>query len=167
MIGTTTSYSFLPGHHLTTSYGYDAASNRTGFTDPQGGTVAYGYDALNRLTSLNSSVAGLFGFGYDDLSRRTSLTRPNGVATSYGYDNLSRLLSVLHQQGGVTIDGDSYTYDNAGNRITKANNLDSSRTGGPYLTMTHWCPISARLWQMWVCSITQSPTQSMKNSYKL
>jgi len=37
---------------------YYAASNRTGYTDPVGGTVTYGYDTLNRLTSLNSSVAG-------------------------------------------------------------------------------------------------------------
>jgi len=51
------------------------------------------------------------------------MTRPNGVNTSYGYDNLSRLLSVLHQNGGVTIDGASYTVDNAGNRTAKTDQL--------------------------------------------
>ncbi len=78
------------------------------------------------MQTLNSSIAGQFGFGYDSLSRRTSLTRPNGVATSYSYDQLSRLLSALHQVAGSTIDGASYTYDNAGNRLTKTNYQDSS-----------------------------------------
>src|SRR6185437_3545966 len=79
----------------------------------------------NRLTSLTDSLTGQFGFGYDALSRRTSLNRPNGVNTSYKYDSLSHLLSVLHQAGTVTLDGDSYTYDNAGNRITKTNSLNN------------------------------------------
>jgi hypothetical protein len=42
------------------------------------------------------------------------------VNTSYSYDSLSRLLSVLHQAGGAMIDGASYSYDNAGNRTSKA-----------------------------------------------
>jgi YD repeat-containing protein len=52
LIGTTTSYSFLTSRNFTNAYTYDAASNRTGFTDPESGSTAYSYDALNRLTSL-------------------------------------------------------------------------------------------------------------------
>lgn len=124
LIGTSTAYSFLPGQNYTNNYTYDAASNRTVFTAPDGNTNTYGYDNLNRLTSLTNSLTGQFGFGYDALSRRTSLTRPNGVNTSYSYDSLSRLLSVLHQSGATTIDGASYTLDNAGNRTTKVNQLN-------------------------------------------
>src|SRR5208337_2266848 len=90
----------------------------------------YAYDTLNRLqtltppaaftTGLPPSATGSFGFAYDALSRRTSLTRPNTVNTSYGYDNLSRLLSVTHAKGGVTLDGATYTVDNAGNRTAKS-----------------------------------------------
>src|SRR5258707_840776 len=47
------------------------------------------------------------------------MTRPNNVATNYAYDNLSRLQSVLHQLSGGTIDGATYTVDNAGNRTAK------------------------------------------------
>jgi RHS repeat-associated protein len=122
LIGTTTSYSFLTGRNFTTSYTYDAASNRAGFTDPEGGSTAYTYDTLNRLATLVPPAAfgsGSFGFSYDALGRRTQMTRPNNVTTSYTYDNLSRLLSVLHQAGGSTIDGSSYTVDNAGNRTAK------------------------------------------------
>ena len=119
---TTTSYSFLTSRNFTTSYTYDKASNRTGFTDPESGSTAYVYDTLNRLQTLtppSAFTAGSFGFSYDALSRRTQLTRPNSVATNYTYDNLSRLQSVLHQLSGSTIDGATYTVDNAGNRTSK------------------------------------------------
>jgi RHS repeat-associated protein len=122
LIGTTTSYSFLGSRNFTTSYSYDAASNRTGFTDPEGGTTGYTYDTLNRLATLAPPTAfgsGSFGFSYDALSRRTQMTRPNNITTNYSYDNLSRLLSVLHQAGSSTIDGASYGLDNAGNRTSK------------------------------------------------
>ena len=123
LTGTSTQYAFLTSRTFTTGYGYDAASNRNGFTDPEGGSTTYGYDTLNRLQTLTPPAAisgGNFGFGYDVLSRRTSLTRPNGVNTSYGYDNLSRLLSVTHALSGATLDGVVYTVDNAGNRLTRA-----------------------------------------------
>ncbi len=118
-----TSYTFLTARNFTTGYSYDAASNRTGFTDPENGSTAYAYDTLNRLQTLTPPAAfsgtGSFGFGYDALSRRTQMTRPNNVATNYAYDNLSRLQSVLHQLSGGTIDGATYTVDNAGNRTAK------------------------------------------------
>jgi len=39
VIGTTTQYTFLPGQTYSNSYTYDAASNRTGFTAPDGSTI--------------------------------------------------------------------------------------------------------------------------------
>jgi RHS repeat-associated protein len=128
LIGTTTQYSFLPGTPAPTfsnSYAYDAASNRTAFTAPDGSTNAYAYDTLNRLSTLTNSLTGQFGFSYDNLNRRTALNRPNGVNTSYSYDSLSRLANVLHKAGTVTLDGAGYTYDNAGNRTAKTNYLNS------------------------------------------
>jgi RHS repeat-associated protein len=123
LIGTTTTYSFLPNTPFTNSYTYDADSNRVGYTAPDGSTNAYSYDTLNRLTTLANSWAGSFGFSYDSLSRRTQMTRPNGIATNYTYDSLSRLLSVLHQSGGSSIDGAVYTLDSAGNRTSKTDDL--------------------------------------------
>ena len=135
LAGTTTGYSFLTGRTFTTGYAYDAASNRVGFTDPEGGSTAYVYDTLNRLQTLTAPAAisgGLFGFGYDALSRRTSLTRPNAVNTTYSYDNLSRLLSVVHAKSGTTIDGASYTFDNAGISMTKTDQRTAVSTGYGY-----------------------------------
>ena len=127
LLGTTTQYSFLPGQTFGNKYMYDAASNRTGYTDPASGGSTYGYDTLNRLTALNAAVGGQFTFGYDALSRRNQLGRPNGVNTTYQYDNLSRLQAVLHQTGAgasaSTADGTAYTYDNAGNRTSKTNQM--------------------------------------------
>jgi len=123
LTATSAQYSFLTGRSFTTSYSYDAASNRTGFTDPENGLTSYAYDTLNRLQTLTPPAAftatGNFGFSYDALSRRTQMTRPNGLKSVYAYDNLSRLLSVLHQSGSTTLDGASYAVDNAGNRTSR------------------------------------------------
>jgi RHS repeat-associated protein len=128
LIGTSTQYSFLPGTPAPTfsnSYAYDAASNRTSFTAPDGSTNTYAYDTLNRPSSLTNSLTGQFGFSYDNLGHRSALNRPNGVNTTYGYDSLSRLLNVLHKAGTLTLDGAGYTYDNAGNRTAKTNYLNN------------------------------------------
>jgi RHS repeat-associated protein len=132
LIGTTTQYSFLTGHNFQNSYTYDAASNRTSLTAPDGSTNTYSYDTLNRLTTLTSSLTGQFGFGYDALSRKTQLTRPNNVTTNYTYDGLSHLLSVLHQAGSTTLDGASYGYDYAGNRTSKTNYLNGTTSNYGY-----------------------------------
>ena len=68
----------------------------------------------------------------DALGRRTSLTRPNGINTAYAYDGLSHLLSVLHKNGSTVLDGATYTYDNAGNRLAKLNSLNSVTEGYTY-----------------------------------
>ncbi len=125
LIGTTTQYTFMPGHTYADSYTYDAGSNQTGFTAPDGSTNAYTYDALNRLMGITDSAAGAFTFAHDALSRITGLNRPNGVNTTYDYDSLSRLLNVLHKAGTITLDGAGYTYDNAGNRTSNTNHLNN------------------------------------------
>ncbi|MGB7229083.1 MAG: RHS repeat-associated core domain-containing protein [Candidatus Acidiferrales bacterium] len=132
LIGTTTTYSFLPNTQFSNSYTYDADSNRTGFTAPDGSTNTYTYDTLNRLTTLANSWAGSFGFSYDALSRRTQMTRPNSITTNYSYNQLSRLLSVLHQSGSSTIDGASYTLDSVGNRTASTNQLSGVTSNYTY-----------------------------------
>ena len=116
-------YTFLTAKTFTSAYGYDAASNRTSYTDPEGGATTYAYDTLNRLQTLTPPSAfvrrGSFGFAYDVISRRTSLTRPNSVSSAYRYDALSHLLSVTHAAGSTTLDGANYGLDAAGNRTSR------------------------------------------------
>jgi RHS repeat-associated protein len=130
---TQTAYTFVP-RTLTVNYTYDAASNRKTMTDAENGVTTYSYDALNRLQSILDFNNNNFGFGYDDLNRRTSLTRPNGVSTNYAYQpNTNYLQSVLHQIAGpATIDGATYTYDNAGNRLMKIDNRTNTQYNYSY-----------------------------------
>lgn len=117
---TTTAYTFLTARNFTVQYTYDAGSNRKTMTDPEQGAYQYTYDALNRLSNIQDFQQLNYGFTYDNLSRRKTLTRPNSITTSYSYDEISHLLSVLHKNsGGTTLDGATYTYDNAGNRLTR------------------------------------------------
>src|SRR5260370_22299072 len=52
-----TSYTFLTARNFTTGYSYDAASNRTGFTDPENGSTTYAYDTLKPLQTLTPPAA--------------------------------------------------------------------------------------------------------------
>jgi len=142
LIGTTTQYTFLPGHNFQNGYTYDAASNRASLTAPDGSTNSYQYDTLNRLATLTNSLTGQFGFGYDALSRRTQLTRPNGVNTNYNYDSVSHLLSVMHQAGSTTLDGASYGYDFAGNRTSKTNYLNGITSNYGYDAIYELLPVT-------------------------
>ncbi|MGB2676347.1 MAG: RHS repeat-associated core domain-containing protein [Candidatus Acidiferrum sp.] len=69
-------------------------------------------------------MSALFALSHRDCC--TSVSDKNGTAdeprtrTKYGYDTLSRLLSVTHAKGGATLDGATYTVDNAGNRTAKS-----------------------------------------------
>jgi RHS repeat-associated protein len=53
------------------------------------------------------------------------------VNTTYAYDPISRLTSILHKLGTTTLDGATYTYDNAGNRKTRTDKrLNTTLTYG-------------------------------------
>ncbi len=127
-----TTYSFASFGLKSVKYGYDAASNRKTMTDPQSLQTAYTYDVLNRLYTLSfNGQTPVFQFGYDALSRRNSLSRPNGITTTYAYDPASSLTSVLHKLGTTTLDGATYTYDNAENRKTRTDKrLNTTLTYG-------------------------------------
>jgi RHS repeat-associated protein len=100
-------------------------------TDPQSQATSYVYDVLNRLKTL-TSPQGSFGFTYDALSRRTQMTRPNGITTNYTYNPVSTLASVLHQAGNTIRDGATYTYDAAGNRLTKVDKRTGTQSNYTY-----------------------------------
>jgi YD repeat-containing protein len=59
LTNTTTSYAFLTSRNFTTIYSYDAASNRTGFTDPESGATSYVYDTLNRRWGPSGGRTGI------------------------------------------------------------------------------------------------------------
>jgi RHS repeat-associated protein len=104
------------------AYTYDDAGHRLTLSLDGSLFVSYGYDDASRLTSI-SRGANVFSFSYDSANRRTSMGYPNGVSTAYAYDNLDGVLSIIATKGTptatTTVSSSAYTYDAAGNRITK------------------------------------------------
>jgi|GEM_PF-4804748 len=109
---------------FTLSYTYDANGNRnalgTGGPDSEVRGASYLYDAKNRLTKISDATFGDFTFQYDAMDRRTELHYPNGMTTNYTYDNAYRLTAMVSKNlQGLVIDAWRYTYDSAGNRLSK------------------------------------------------
>ncbi|MDP3378388.1 MAG: hypothetical protein Q8S53_08485, partial [Brevundimonas sp.] len=95
----------------TLTYQYDAASNRTRMTWPDGLYLQTDHDPASRPTAMreNGAASGpgvLASFAYDGLSRRTGLTRGNGTVTAYSFDTAGRL-------SGLTQDVASTAFDQA------------------------------------------------------
>lgn len=104
---------------LMTSWGADGTaveySRRSGggvaFVTSVAGTTAYTCDAVGRWMRAETPC-GAFGFGHCERNGKlAAVTNANGFVTAYAYDVMDRLAS----DGGVT-----YTYDAAGNRMTKS-----------------------------------------------
>jgi RHS repeat-associated protein len=113
----------------TVAYAYDVGGNRLSLTLDGALFVSYAYDDASRLSTITRGASS-FGFSYDAANRRTSMTYPNGIATSYTYDALNRLTSLGAVLNGTTpITNFAYTYDSAGNRLTKQQ-LDHTETYG-------------------------------------
>jgi RHS repeat-associated protein len=102
----------------TVAYTYDLGGNRLSLSLDGQVFVTYAYDDASRLTTITRGSSS-FTFGYDNANRRTSLGYPNGVNTTYSYDTLSRLTNLTAAISGTTVTSSAYTYDAAGNRLTK------------------------------------------------
>ena len=99
----------MGGASRTLSYQYDAASNRTRLTHPDGTFFTYEYDAAAAPTAVRENGGTLLAsFGYDSAGRRSSLGFA-GAGTSYAYDAVSRLASLGHDLAGTVAD-QSYTF---------------------------------------------------------
>jgi RHS repeat-associated protein len=103
----------------TISYQYDAAGNRIQLTDPAGGITTYTYDNDNRLIAVNAST-GLTNYQYDSLGNLILAVYPNGTFAEYTYNpQRNWLLSLVNKDStGMVLSSFSYTYDNAGNRLS-------------------------------------------------
>ena len=106
------SYANVFGQVLT--YGYDANDNQTLRQDSLGGVLTSVYDAANRLTSQQfggtGQTAERVDFGYDVRDEQTSRTWYTDLAGT----------SVLATSVYAFDDAGTYTYDAAGNTLTKS-----------------------------------------------
>lgn len=81
------------------------------------------YDALSRVAKVSnpSSIGGETTFVYDVLDNVVSVTDAKGLTTTYETNGFGEVRQVTSPDTGVT----SYTYDEAGNRLTEVRAEDA------------------------------------------
>jgi RHS repeat-associated protein len=72
---------------LSTSFTYNAFSEPTSETDPQGQTAKYAYDTHGNLTSVTDPIGHQSTFGYDSEGELTSATDPEGNTSHFTYED--------------------------------------------------------------------------------
>ncbi len=103
----------------TVSYQYDAASNRTRLTWPDGYYVQYAFDALDRMSTASENGATTLGtYSYDPMSRRTGLAYGNGTAITYGYTPAGDLVSLVHDLAGTANDATTTLTHNLAHQLS-------------------------------------------------
>ena len=109
------------GVQSSAEYPYDAASNLTGTSYPNGTSIAFGYDAANRLAQVVNALQGIpaltLAYTLDAVGNRAALS-VDGVKTNFSYDALNELLSA--QLGPLK---STWTYDAVGNRSKQTSPL--------------------------------------------
>jgi len=109
------------------SYAFDAASRRTQMTPASQLPITYGYDDADRLTSITQGTEVTTSV-YDAASRRTQLFLPNGVFTQTSYDNANQILTLSYATvTGISLGNVSYTYDQAGQRLSRTSSLTADK----------------------------------------
>ncbi len=108
----------------TTSYGYDAAGNRTRVTDPAGKTTTTTYDAVNRALVVTDPLKHTTGYAYDANDNVTRVTDALGKAVTSAYDENNRLSSTTDQLTKTT----TYAYDDDGNLLSRTSPLGNKES---------------------------------------
>ena len=116
---------------IATTRTYNANSNRTQLTYPDGNIFAFGYDPASRMTHIGRNAAsGLAAYGYNSLGLRSSLA--SGSLTTYGYDAVSRLNLLTQDIAGTAYDVSHAFAHNPASQMTgrTASNDNYAWTGG-------------------------------------
>ena len=110
------------GRQLT--HQYDANSNRTRITHPDGVWFGYDHDGLDRFSSLTQSGTWLMDATYDAEGRRTKLQRDR-MASYWNYDGAGRLSSLAHYHTDTAGDVSFiYGYNPASQIVTSTRSND-------------------------------------------
>ena len=120
----TQSTTAIGGTSRSVNYVYDANSNRTRITHPDGAFFEYAYDGLDRLTQISEDGATLVTeLSYNAVGRRHQLARGASVSTTtYGYDPIARVSSLAHNLDGAATTNDltqTFTFNPAGQIRTR------------------------------------------------
>jgi len=118
---------------------YDVAGMITKKIFADGSWASYSYDALNRLLEeTKQNTGGIiydYVYTYDPVGNRLTWNN-NGTLRSYNYDVVNRLTNWSYTFNS-TMQTDSYTYDNNGNRLTKQVVLTGQDNSSQQTTYTY------------------------------
>ncbi len=119
------------------TYLYDAAKNQIAKTETvngvEKGTTNYTYDSLNRIKTVQEPSGKLTEYTYDKAGNRTAeQITENGLLsfTSYQYNAQERLINTV-QTTADTTKTIKYLYDNNGNVLGKATEIEKQATVDP------------------------------------
>lgn len=112
----------LDGTTYTMSQTWNAMSQVTGQTFPDGETVTYNYNSAGQLSGIPGYIDGI---SYNARGQRFTHWFPNGVTTTWYYDDTTGRVgsrTVVHTPTSNVLQNLSYTYDNNGNVKTIVDN---------------------------------------------
>jgi RHS repeat-associated protein len=116
----------------TTMMTYDAVNRLSERLLPNGVKSTYGYDALDRVISIvhlasNGTVLASVAYERTGVGQPTKVTREDGSYTVFSYDTALRLTQedYFSAAAGMLVQSISYSYDAAGLRTTKTDNVGS------------------------------------------
>ncbi len=118
-----------------TVYSYDAAGNRSAISYSNGTETQYTYDVRHRLVTMqhletdNGTLLAGYEYTLAPAGNRTRLVESGGRIIDYTYDAVYRLVQEEDNLDGSVVTT-TYTYDAAGNRLTKER--DGDITGYTY-----------------------------------
>jgi RHS repeat-associated protein len=121
------------------SHTYDANGNRLSLAYPNNIVTTYTYNALNRLLTLSSQGAGgtmiqSYSYTLGPAGNRLGVDEADGTRRVYEYDDLYRLTSETVMHGASLLSEDRFTYNPAGNRLTRSR---SGPAGPETITYTY------------------------------
>ena len=106
----------------TVTYTYDDAGRRASVTRPNGVKTEYTYNKLDLVMEIahkksDSTLIKSFSYTFDQAGNRKNMTEnPGNEVTSYSYDPWYRLTYMSYPDETT----ESFTYDEAGNRLTRS-----------------------------------------------
>lgn len=117
---------------LAIAYTLDNVGNRLTMVDNDG-TTSYTYDELNRLSTVAypTGTPANVSYTYDPMGNRLAMTQ-DGIETTYSYNEADQLTST--STGGTPV---NYTWDNAGNMLTKGSQTFTWNLAGKLSGMTN------------------------------
>ena len=112
----------------TTAYSYNNRQGKINITYPNGRSIEEHYDLRGRLTSIFNFQFSIFNFTYTPTDHLASRTYANGDYTTFSYDPAGRLTSISTLNSQFSILNLRYSYDPAGNILSRLDSLRPDRS---------------------------------------